>query len=100
MSDASELKRAIRAITVDAVNDAGEPAPNGPTEQATADLLATLCELLAWRAHDQELDALLAKVAEAGYRLTGSAADDCKRLRVAAEKFWPGEDFRRESPGG
>lgn len=93
LSSGPALQRAIRAITVDKLDD----SPNGPAERALDDLVCALSPDI-WHESDAAR-VLLAR--EAAARMCEAMADDTKRLREAAEAFFGG-DFRAppDDPSG
>lgn len=87
MSKDEQLKRAIRAFTVDAYTAAGEHAPNGPAEAAWLRLSEALLALPG--ATGQRVAGLVSEYLEADIERLGN-------LRRAAEAFF-GEDFQSAS---
>jgi hypothetical protein len=80
------LIAAIRAFTVDAEDDAGNPIPNGSKHEAA---IEELCR------HRYMLDAPL-HIGRLFEQAMLAQADDCQELREAAEAYFGG-DFRGET---
>jgi hypothetical protein len=87
LRNAERLVAAIRAFTADREDGEGNSIPNGPAEEAFADLGAAL-----WAG---DLNATAAAASAAVFAL----ADDTRELRQAAEDYFGG-DFRAPDDGG
>lgn len=87
------LIAAIRRITVDAKDAAGNDVPNGPAEVAFLRLTDALHRVTDLDGDGYVLNRVRREIAEAAAAWCEAYADDCKELREAAEGFFGG-DFR------